>query len=72
MFIMHPDNFQLSAVFFIILQGQLRKAASVLKKARSKSKLPEQKVGVKRKLDATLADETSLFCFLSNCYCPVV
>ncbi|XP_060575249.1 pumilio homolog 3-like [Ruditapes philippinarum] len=40
------------------VKGQLRKAASVLKKARSKSKLPENKVGVKRKLDATLADET--------------
>lgn len=40
------------------VKGQLRKAASVLKKAKSKSKLPEHKVGVKRKLDATLADET--------------
>ena len=42
-----------------VLQGHLKKAASVLKKARSKSKLPEGKVGMKRKLDATLADETS-------------
>ncbi|KAL4236270.1 hypothetical protein ACF0H5_004657 [Mactra antiquata] len=40
------------------VKGQLRKAASVLKKARSKSKLPDSKVGFKRKLDATLADET--------------
>ena len=31
----------------------------MLKKARSKSKLPDTKVGLKRRLDATLADETS-------------
>ncbi|XP_052775179.1 pumilio homolog 3-like [Mya arenaria] len=40
------------------VKGQLRKAASVLKKAKSKSKLPDNKVVTKRKLDATLADET--------------
>ena len=35
----------------------------MLKKAKSKSKLPEAKVGYKKRLDATLADETSKFVF---------
>ena len=33
----------------------------MLKKAKSKSKLPEAKVGQKKRLDATLADETSKY-----------
>ncbi|XP_052255942.1 pumilio homolog 3-like [Dreissena polymorpha] len=40
------------------VKSHFRRAASVLRKAKSKSKLPENKVGTMKRMDATLADET--------------